>query len=110
MSICLKHSARITGLRPEILFAIIVADGVWRDKNLGRATITSGTDGKHSSGSKHYIGAAIDLRTMNLTNDQIQFAATELKERLGVEYDVVVEGDHLHLEHDPKTPIGGTTA
>lgn len=108
MSICLKHSARITGLRTEILFAVIVAEGVWRDKNLGRATITSCTDGKHSSGSKHYIGAAIDLRTMNLTPDQVQFAATELKERLGVEYDVVAEGDHIHVEHDPKTAIGAT--
>lgn len=110
MSVALKHSARITGLRNEALFAIIVAEGVWRDKGLGLATITSGTDGRHSTGSKHYIGAAIDLRTMNLTNDQIQFAASELKERLGVEYDVVAEADHIHVEHDPKTPIGGTTA
>lgn len=110
MSVALKHSARITGLRNEALLAILVADGVWKDKALGILTVTSGTDGKHSSGSKHYIGSAVDFRTMNLTNDQIQFAASELKERLGVEYDVIVEGDHIHVEHDPKTPIGGTTA
>lgn len=111
MSVALKHSARITGLGSEILFAIQVAEGVWKDKSLGLLTITSCMDGKHSAGSKHYVGKAVDFRTMNLTNDQIQFAASELKDRLGnVEYDVVVEGDHIHVEHDPKTPLNNTGA
>ena len=111
MSIALKHSARITGLGNEILFVIQAAEGVWKDKGLGMCTITSCTDGKHSSGSKHYIGSAVDFRTMNLTNDQVQFAASELKERIGTEFDVVVEADHLHVEHDPKQPLNvGATA
>lgn len=110
MSIALKHSARITGIGNEILFAIQVAEGVWKDKGLGILTITSCTDGKHSPGSKHYVGKAVDFRSMNLTNDQVQFAATDLKDRLGTEYDVVVEGDHIHVEHDPKAPLNMTGA
>lgn len=109
MSLCLKHSARVTGLRSEALFAMIVAEGVFRDKGLGPCVVTSCTDGLHGRGSKHYVGSAFDIRTRDLRADVIQMLATEIKERLGTEYDVVVEPDHLHLEHDPKQPIGATS-
>ena len=108
MSLALKHSARITGLRPEILFAIVVAEGVWRDRGLGPMTVTSCTDGKHGTSSKHYIGSAFDVRTRDLTQEKVEMAAADLKDRLGTEFDVVVEGDHIHTEHDPKQPTGVT--
>ena len=63
--------------------------------------VTSGTDGKHIQGSKHYSGEALDLRTSNLTKEQIQGLIQELKKRLGTNYDIVLESDHLHVEFDP---------
>lgn len=105
MAIALKSSARITGVRPETLFAMRVAEGVFEDRKLGLMTITSCTDGKHSAGSKHYTGGAFDIRTRDIPQDQWQIVAGDIRERLGSEFDVVVEKDHLHIENDPKTPI-----
>jgi hypothetical protein len=105
MAIALKSSARITGVRPETLFAMRVAEGVFEDRKLGLMTVTSCADGKHSAGSKHYVGGAFDIRTRDIPKDQWEIVAGDIRERLGIEYDVVVEKDHFHIEHDPKTPI-----
>lgn len=105
MAIALKSSARITGVRPETLFAMRVAEGVFEDRKLGLMTVTSCNDGKHSPGSKHYTGGAFDIRTRDIPQDQWQIVAGDIRERLGSEYDVVVEKDHFHIELDPKTPI-----
>jgi hypothetical protein len=65
-------------------------------------TVTSGTDGKHMTGSKHYIGGALDVRTRGLIPaDQLDVRNT-IKRRLGKDYDVVLESDHIHVEYDPK--------
>lgn len=66
-------------------------------------TITSGTDGKHKVGSKHYSGDALDIRNFNFPskNDQDMFIY-RLKTRLGKDYDIILEKDHIHCEYDPK--------
>lgn len=105
MSLALKaepKGARIRGLRPEILLAAVIADGVWRDVGLDLCVITSGVDGRHSPQSLHYAGAAIDLRTRDLAPQQIEDIARTLRGRLGVDFDVVVESDHLHVEYQPR--------
>jgi hypothetical protein len=65
-------------------------------------TITSGTDGKHKRGSKHYSGEALDVRTRNLTKANVKRVVDMLAARLGRGYDVVLETDHIHVEYDPK--------
>ncbi|MCS3827449.1 hypothetical protein GGP85_002919 [Salinibacter ruber] len=62
--------------------------------------ITSAADGKHSTGSLHYSGEALDLRIWNLpTPAQV---AERLQQELGPDYDVVHhEGSHIHVEYDP---------
>ena len=64
--------------------------------------ITSGTDGTHKVGSKHYGGDALDFRTSNIPADLLNLYIARVKARLGKHYDVVLEGDHLHIEFDPK--------
>ena len=64
--------------------------------------ITSGTDGVHKKGSKHYVGGALDLRISNIPNGQLSIYVKALKGRLGPDYDVVLESDHIHCEYDPK--------
>lgn len=63
-------------------------------------TITSGMD-NHTTGL-HPSGKALDFRTRDLRVGQISELADQAKARLGPDYDVVVEKDHLHVEYDPK--------
>jgi len=64
--------------------------------------ITSGSDGEHSELSKHYKNDAIDCRTRHLKRKVVLSIAATLRNRLGTDFDVVVEGTHLHIEYDPK--------
>lgn len=65
------------------------------------AVVTYTTNGTHSSGSLHYSGNAVDLRIRDLFNDQRQCVTERLRDALGSDYDVINEGDHIHVEYDP---------
>jgi hypothetical protein len=67
-----------------------------------RLTVMHVTDGRHMRGSLHYVGNAADLRFPKRHPDQI---ATELRKRLGSDFDVVVEKTHIHIEYQPKIGI-----
>lgn len=64
--------------------------------------ITSGTDGKHGEHSKHYTMEALDFRTRHLKVENHAALVHRCKHALGKDFDVVLEGDHLHVEFDPK--------
>ena len=72
----------------------------WLNKDV---VVTSGIDGTHSTKSLHYKGRALDFRTNHLTDSERVEITDRLKADLGDDYDVVFEGDHLHVEYDPKT-------
>lgn len=98
----IKKGAKVNGLRPEILMGWDIAESVYNDYGVA-CVLTEGTGGKHSRGSLHYVGQAIDLRTREFTSQAIkQSVAQEIQELLGDEYDVVLESDHIHLEFQPK--------
>ena len=63
------------------------------------AVITSTYEGTHGPGSLHYANEGIDFRKAKKAFPEI---AASLKNSLGVNYDAVIEGDHLHVEWDPK--------
>jgi hypothetical protein len=46
-------------------------------------TITAGTDGKHAKTSRHYIGAAYDVRSHDQTKDEQQTFLAYLDRELG---------------------------
>lgn len=87
-------------LPPVLNLAVVVAEVM--AAHSVQCVITSGTDGKHKAGSLHYAGQALDFRTRNLAADLKVKIATECRERLGADYDFVVEATHFHCEHDPK--------
>lgn len=68
---------------------------------LGDVWVTSGNDGQHMDGSKHYTDEALDFRTRDFTLAQVHQWATAMRARLGVDYQVIVEPTHLHVEYDP---------
>ena len=93
----IKRGVRARGMSPEILLAIVIAEGIW--ESLGsELVITSLTDGRHGVGSYHHTGDAVDLR---LPRSRAPEAANKLSHKLGEGYDVVLEGNHIHVEYDP---------
>lgn len=97
----LKPGVRITGIRPETVLAIQIAHSVWKElREPTPLTITSVVEGTHSQGSLHYVGAAVDLRKLWTPG----FTAM-LRDALGEEFDVVSEGNHIHVEFQPKKGV-----
>lgn len=97
----LKSDVKVTGLRPELLLAVMVANGVYR-QNGHEMTITSLLDGRHSKTSLHYTGCAVDLRIRDLAPSTIEVISDEIRHRLTSDYDVLREPDHIHIEFQPR--------
>lgn len=106
--LALKEGVSVSGLKPEILLALLAAESVYQVYNL-TVTITACKDGKHMEGSKHYVGQAVDLRLPSWYGLSVEADKTVhrlLQANLGNEYDVVLEGNHIHVEYDPpKTSV-----
>jgi hypothetical protein len=83
---------------------LIVAD-VYRSwgKTL---VVTSLRDGKHKVGSLHPRGYAADLRSSTLGGANIECVVRQIQVRLGTDFQVIFEVDHIHLEYDPKRDGG----
>lgn len=102
------NGADVTDLAQEILDVYDDVEAVWAMYTDVEPVITSGRDGKHTVGSKHYEGKAIDVRANNISDEISQKIADTLQARLGYEYDVDFEQpspdpaeDHIHIEYDP---------
>ena len=61
--------------------------------------ITSTYEGNHGPGSLHYANQAFDVRPPERRLERI---LGEIENMLGPDYDVIPEGDHIHIEYDPK--------
>jgi len=94
----IKAGVDISRLRPEIRKKLNeIARRVWSIEK-EELIITSTWEGVHSEGSLHYADLAVDIRRHkngNLVRDTLQY-------KLGMDYDVVLESDHIHIEYDPK--------
>lgn len=93
-----KPSTRLRGVAPELVLAVVACERVYA-KHGYELVVTSVTDGDHKPGSLHHIGCAVDLR-LPPTDPPAMVAA--LRNALGIEFDVVLEKDHIHVEYDPK--------
>ena len=97
-----EKAARIAGISPEmVLGALIIYDVL---KAHGKEfTITSGTEGPHGRASLHFIGNALDIRTRGWIPTELREVEADLQASLGIDFDVVRENSHLHVEFQPKT-------
>lgn len=57
--------------------------------------VTSIRDSNHSLGSLHYDGNAVDIRPLNKT------PISDIRIKLGIDFDIVDEHNHWHIEFDP---------
>lgn len=95
----LAPDVRVYGLKTEILLAVMIAARLY-DKKGEDFTITSVIEGKHMSGSLHYVGYAFDIRPPMMSNPIAM--QKDIRDALGDDYDVVFEETHIHIEFQPK--------
>lgn len=95
----LKPGVDIRGVRPEIVLAMIVVEPIIEKH--APFVVTSVCEGTHKPTSLHYSGFAIDIRTRDVDQAMVRPLVQELQAALGIQFDVVLEGDHVHLEFDP---------
>ena len=98
----IKPGVNLEGIQPQLVMAAQVADEVYTSNGFA-LTITSANDSQHMEGSLHYQGRALDLRTRDLPEGMAATLAGEIRSRLGNQFDVILEADHIHIEYDPKT-------
>lgn len=77
----------------------------WGHFGYNTVTITAGRDGKHGAQSYHYQDRAVDVRSRDVKPEHLQPVAAYLRTLLPFFYDVVVEGDHYHIEADAKKEL-----
>lgn len=61
--------------------------------------VTSTYEGNHSEGSLHYANQAFNVRTP--AKDPVTICY-EVMDAIGTDFDVAIEGNHIHVEYDPK--------
>lgn len=102
----LKDSVKINGRHfdYEIWLITSAARKTAPDTHDSSVWITSANDSKHKVNSKHYSSEAFDIRTRNLIGGDVAARkwVEDMKRELGRNYDVIFEGDHIHVEFDPK--------
>jgi hypothetical protein len=94
----IKAGVDISRLRPEIRKKQnLIARVVWSIEQ-EELIVTSTYEGNHSEGSLHYANLAEDIRR----HKKGQEVRDQLAFNLGRDYDIVLKGDHIHIEYDPK--------
>lgn len=91
--------------RIEIYPALWAAEEIWTSHGrLEGVTVTSGREGRHSWGSKHFSDDALDFRVRYWDHHEARQVAAELQSAIGEDYAVVLEWDkiHIHVEYQPK--------
>ncbi len=105
--VMLKEGVAAKGIRAEAVLALLAASSVFGEHGVPMV-VTSITEGKHMKESLHAVGLAIDLRLPSRYTGREQSngdITQDLKDCLGRDFDVILEGDHIHVEFDPKESV-----
>lgn len=102
-----KNGVDSTGVQAPIWYAIGVFECLFY-KRKQVMVVTSLVDGVHSVNSLHKVGCAVDIRTRDIPQVDVDFIIADAKLLLfPLGFDVVTEvpeGEtaHIHVEYDPK--------
>lgn len=97
----LKHGANPIGIRPEILLAVMVAEGIYKAAGF-ELVLTSINDSAHADTSRHYQGMAVDFRTREFSGEVGRTITEQLRQALGRQYLVLNESNHIHVSYKPR--------
>lgn len=100
--ISLKEGMLIKEINPwtmEVLQCLLNVGMAWNYN----PTITEGCGAVHMKTSYHYKNLAFDIRTNDLPEAKRVAYHDAIKEELGEEFDIILEGDHIHIEPSPKS-------
>ena len=109
-----KHGADVRYLHPAVWGALFIARLLWLEQfPQYEFVITSANEGKHQTGSRHYLGLAADFRTKDpmgkwaLSDEERLSFKLEYAKRVGDEFDVTISQPYLncHVELDAKGPL-----
>lgn len=95
----LKLGVDISRLLPPIRKKLFLIERVHTVFFNDEMVVTSTYEGRHMSGSLHYANLAIDIRLAGVSADFVN----SLKKKLGRDYDIINESNHIHIEYDPKS-------
>ena len=94
----IKAGVDISRLKREIRRSLPKVEAIY-NQYFEDLIITSTYEGNHGAGSLHYADEAYDTGTQKRKSREI---FREIKKGLGASFDVCFEGDHIHIEYDPK--------
>jgi len=95
-----KFGVSLFGLDIKMRPALIAIGRLWRLYGK-EAVITETTGGKHSDGSLHPFGLAVDVRTRYFDQQTKEKVYNGLLKALhGQQFDVVLHNTHIHVEKD----------
>lgn len=95
----IENNASLIGIKYPMRKVFKEADKIYA-RHGQELVLTCGSNGEHSPASYHPFGYAVDLRTNFFGEDQAVVVANELREVLGMFYDVVLHTTHMHVEFD----------
>ena len=97
-----KPEVRIGSFGPPIAL-VLDAAARWSLSTGVGVEINSINDshGAHSTMSLHKLDLAIDLDTVGDRSEDLKALARYLAHWLAAPFQVINEGDHVHVEHDP---------
>ena len=93
----LKAGVDISRLNREIRRALRAVSDIFMEFDQ-EVVVTSTYEGDHGAGSLHYANDAFDVRYPGLEIIGVQ---TRLRNKLGNDFDILGEKDHIHIEYDP---------
>lgn len=105
MTLSIKTGVRLHGITPAMLVALQVIEGVYNEQGFD-TVVTAGIDGKHTDGSFHYSGSAMDFRTNHVPVDKQPIILKAIQDRLGADFFAQIEVDHIHVQWKPKSTYG----
>jgi hypothetical protein len=97
----IKPGANYDDLTPAMKRACSVAENAFNAYDY-ILVLTSGRDSVHGPTTLHGDGNAGDFRTRQIRDEIREQIVSDIRRELGKDFDVILESDHLHIEHDPK--------
>jgi hypothetical protein len=98
----IKQGVKVQGIKPEILLALQLIDGVYRDYEY----IITSVWRERGPKSLHPYGYAVDFIYRGVEHDAAIRMTENFKKVIGEQYDLIYHdagsGYHWHLEYDPR--------